>query len=117
MRDPNLAFQLRIPAFTGEPLIIINAYDDVGWDEAGRVKLHVDVRQGGKAIFTGLECALHGSSDGIKAKELAMSLISHPICTEDHTGEQVDWRCKYWEYLYFEKLHRYCDNNGNVRER
>jgi hypothetical protein len=126
MTNPNHAFTLRIRLFESEydrRLVTITAYDDLGWDSAGRVRLTVEVRHGGKVIFPRgqLTCALHGTSDGVKAKEFVMSLVAmRPGDTDDeyfagYTEAQLAWATEYGEALSCEREFRYCDENGNVR--
>lgn len=119
MTDPTLAFTLRIRA-GNDPMIIIRAFDDAGWDHAGRVKLRVEVRQGGKVIFPkgALYCAGHFLSDGIEAKELVLSLVGmRPGDTDceyfaDYTPEQLAWAREYGESIAWEADLRYRDDNG-----
>jgi hypothetical protein len=125
--DPNLAFTLRVRLYRNDArAIVIRVYDDLGWDEAGRVKLTCEVRHGGKVIFPRgqLHCALHGSSDGIKARELIMSLVAmHPSAGggegedyyADYSEEQLAWAEEHGEALDMEREVRYCDENGSVR--
>lgn len=125
MSDPNKCFTLRIPTYTGKTRtdIIIDAFDDLGWDSAGRVKLSVEVRHGGEVIFPRgqLHCALHGTSDGIKARELVMSLVAmKPGDTDedyfaDYSPAQRDWAETFGDELSMVRESRYCDANGNVR--
>lgn len=123
MPDLNLAFTLAVRSRKGEPLIIIRAFDDLGWDGAGRVKLTCEVRQGGVTIFPRgqLTCALHGSSDGVKARELVMSLVAmRPGDTDrdyfdGYTPSQLEWARANGEGLSCERKYRYCDANGAVR--
>jgi len=125
--DPNLAFTLRVRLFRREHdarLIVIKAFDDLGWDSAGRVKLSCEVSHGGKVIFRRgqLYCAVHGASDGIEARELIMSLVAmKPGDTDedyfsDYSPEQLEWVSKYGESLGCERESRYCDENGNVKK-
>lgn len=124
MSDSNQCFELRVKIFTDEPTVIIRAFDDAGWDSAGRVKLNVEVRQGGKVIFprSQLYCALHGPSDGNAAKELVMSLVSmkpgdtDPDFFDDYTEEQIAWVNRYGDYISIEREIRYCDESGDVRK-
>lgn len=127
MSDPNIAFTLRVRLYLPEHdkrLITITAYDNLGWDSAGRVRLTVEVRHGGKVIFPlgQLTCALHGTSDGIEARELAMSLVAmrpgdtDPDYFEGYTEAQIDWVTAHGEALGMEREIRYCDSEGNVRK-
>lgn len=123
MNDPNCCFTLRVQLYRKEHdprLIIIRAYDDLGWDSAGRVKLTCEVSHGGKIIFPRgqLYCAVHGSSDGIAAKELVMSMVAmHPSAGggegsdyyADYSPEQLAWAETYGEDLDVERSYRYCD--------
>lgn len=133
--DP-AAFTLRIRLYRPEHdkrLITITAFDGPitnefgwtsGWDSAGRVKLTVEVKHGSEVIFPAgqLHCALHGSSDGIAAKELAMSLVAmKPSDTdadyfEGYTPDQLAWATGHGEALDMERMTRYCDEDGNVRK-
>jgi hypothetical protein len=114
-------------------LIVITCYDGNittqfgsrgGWDSAGRVKLTVEVKHGQDVIFPvgQLCCALHGSSDGMAAKELVMSLVAmKPGDTDrdyfaDYTPEQLAWATEHGEALDMEREARYCDANGAVRK-
>lgn len=128
MTDANVCFVLKLALFlrSHDPrLVIIRAFDDLGWDDAGRVKLTVEVRHGGKVIFPRgkLTCALHGSSDGLKARELVLSLVAmRPEDTDadyfaDYTPEQLEWAETYGELIGAERETRYCDANGNPRTR
>lgn len=127
MSDP--AFTLRVRLYTRavDPrLIVIRAYDDCSpsWDEAGRVRIEVEVRHGGDIVFPRgkLYCALHGTSDGIRARELVMSLVAmRPGDTDeeyfaDYTPEQLEWATTHGEALSCEREFRYCDENGNPRK-
>lgn len=123
MSDLNQCFTLRVKHHDG--MIVIRAYDDLGWDNAGRIKLTCEVRQNGQVIFERgkLYCALHASSDGIKAKELVMSLVAmRPGDTDadyfaDYTPDQIDWASQYGEELSYERECRYCDpETGSVRD-
>jgi hypothetical protein len=127
MSDP--AFTLRVRPFRSAAdarAIMIRAYDDLvpGWDSAGRVRLTVEVRHGGEVIFPKgqLTCALHAESDGIKAKELVMGLVAmKPGDTDrdyfaDYTPAQLAWCEQYGEAIDLERMVRYCDEDGNVKE-
>lgn len=127
MSNLNLAFELRIrtaPTAGYGTTISIRAYDDLGWDSAGRVKLAVEVRHGSTVVFPKgqLTCAPHGTSDGIAAKELVMSLVAmRPGDTDadyfrDYTPEQLAWCQAHGEALSIEREARYCDEDGNVRK-
>ncbi|HEY6117460.1 MAG TPA: hypothetical protein VI172_16020 [Candidatus Dormibacteraeota bacterium] len=130
------AFTLRVRLYSPQHdkrLVTIAAFDgpipnafgwSSGWDSAGRVKLTVEVRHGGKVIFPvgRLCCALHGSSDGIAAKELVMSLVAmRPGDTDadyfaGYTPEQLAWVTEHGEALGIEREARYCDEDGNPRK-
>lgn len=130
------AFTLRIRLYNPEHdrrLITIAAFDGPvenkygwtsGWDSAGRVKLTCEVKHGSEVIFPAgqLYCALHGTSDGIKAKECVMSLVAmRPGDTDadyfaSYTPEQIAWVTEHGEALDGERERRYCDENGNVRK-
>lgn len=128
MSDPNKSFTLRVQLnlrSVDYQLITIHAYDDLGWDDAGRVRLTCEVRHRGVTIFPRgqLTCALHGTSDGIKAKELVMSLVAmHPSAGggegadyyADYTPAQLAWVETYGEALDSEREIRYCDDTGSV---
>lgn len=126
--DLDFCFTLRVRLYNNDKcLIVIRAFDDAGWDEAGRVKLNVEVRHDGKVIFPKgqLTCALHGSSNGIEAKELVMSLVAmHPSggggegedYYTDYSPEQLAWAEEYGEALDWERQCRYCDENGNLKK-
>lgn len=129
MSNPNVAFTLRIPLRSNlAPVgrVTITAYDDLvpQWDSAGRVRLTVEVKHGRAVIFPKgqLTCALHGTSDGIKAKELVMALVAmRPGDTdadyfEDYTAEQLAWVTEHGEAIGIEREARYCDQNGEVRK-
>ncbi len=116
--DQNVAFTLRIRLYTQDKRqVVIRAFDDAGWDSAGRVKLNVEVRHGGKVIFPKgqLYCALHGTSDGIAARELVLSLVAmKPGDTDeeyfkDYSPEQLDWVAEFAEPLDYARQARYCD--------
>lgn len=128
--DQNVAFTLRVKLYNSahdKRLIVIRVFDDLGWDSAGRVKLTCEVRHGGKVIFPRgqLYCALHGSSDGIKAKEAIMDLVGMAPDAgggegedyySDYTPEQIEWCNAHWEALGCERQARYCDENGNIKK-
>lgn len=129
MPSVNVAFTLRIKLYRPEHdkrAITIHAYDDLvpQWDSAGRIRLTCEVRHGGKVVFPKgqLTCALHGTSDGIKAKELIMSLVAmRPGDTDadyfaGYTPEQLAWVTEHGEALGAEREARYCDKDGNVRK-
>lgn len=132
MEDLNLAFTLRIRLFRDDltngiqinRTIIIRVYDDLGWDTAGRVKLTCEVKMEGKVIFPKgqLHCALHGTSDGIKARELVMSLVAMKPGDTDrdyfdgYTPAQLEWAEKFGELLSMEREFRYCDKNGDPKK-
>lgn len=123
-------FVLRIRLFNRDydpRVIVIRAYDDLipQWDWAGRTRLTVDVRHGGKVIFPKgqLTCAVHGASDSKKAKELVMALVAmrpgdtDPGYFADYTHDQLEWANTYGEALGVEREYRYCDpETGSVRE-
>lgn len=130
MSDP--AFTLKIKPFTSFHdcrQIVIRAFDDMTpqWDFAGRIRLTVEVRHGGKVIFPKgqLYCALHGSSDGIEAKELVCLLVGmHPSAGggeeadyySDYTPEQLEWVEAYGEHIDRVRSDRYCDpETGSCR--
>lgn len=130
MNDP--CFTLRVRLYTREHdarCITIRAYDDMvpSWDEAGRVRLTCEVKHGREVIFPKgqLYCALHGTSDGIAARELIMSLVGMAPDAgggegedyyADYTPEQIAWANEHWEALACEREARYCDENGNPRK-
>lgn len=127
MNDP--CFTLRLHAGTGQPLIIIRAYDNMSpsWDSAGRIRLTCEVRHGGQVIFPygQLSCALHGTSDGFKARELVLALVG--MAPQDRSGvgedyfadyseEQRDWADANYEELGMVRDARYCDpETGSVK--
>lgn len=125
--DLNCCFTLRVRLYNNDKrLIVIRAFDDAGWDEAGRVKLNVEVRHGGKVIFPKgqLTCALHGVSDGTEAKKLVMSLVAmyqgngsgvDDDYYKDYTAEQSAWSEAHGESLDAEWSYRYCDESGNPK--
>lgn len=128
--DPNRCFTLRVRLYRKEHdarVIVIHAYDDLGWDEAGRVRLTCEVRHGGKVVFPKgrLTCALHGSSDGVAAKELVLALVAmHPSAGggegeefyADYSPEQLAWVETHGESLDMVRDVRYCDpETGSVR--
>ncbi len=125
-RDPNIAFILKVRLRTDEPAIVIVAYDDMvpNWDSAGRQRLTVEVRQGGKVIFPKgqLYGAHHGSSDGVAAREHVMSLVAmKPGDTDDeyftdaqYTPEQLEWAEHNGDGLSYEREYRYCDTNSGA---
>lgn len=77
--DPNRAFQLRIPTYNPygkfEGHIIINAYDDQ-WGILNH-RMRLDVRQGGKTIFQGIEYTVpdDAASDSDTSKRIALYRI------------------------------------------
>ena len=127
MFDPNLAFTLRLQPFNRahDPhTIVIRAFDELGWDSAGRIKLTVEVRHGGKVIFPRgfLTCAVHGTSDGIAARELVCSLVGmRPGDTDEdyfagYSADQLAWAKAYGEHVSMIREGRYCDHKtGSVR--
>lgn len=129
MQDHNVAFMLRVRLYTKahDPHIItIRAYDNLGWDSAGRVRLTCEVKHGSRVIFPRgqLTCALHGTSDGIAAEELIMALVGMAPAARggegedyyaDYNPEQIAWANEHWEALGCEREARYCDENGDVR--
>lgn len=131
MSNPNIAFTLRIPLrmpgeYRRSANCIIRAYDDLvpQWDDAGRIRLTCEVRHDGKVVFPKgkLTCALHGTSDGIAARELVLSMVAtRPGDTDadyfaDYTPEQLGWVTEHGETLGMEAARRYCDQDGNVRK-
>ncbi len=123
MNDPAFTLRLRL----SDGVAVVRVYDDLGWDEAGRIKLTYEVRQGGKVIFPKgqLYGAIHGSSDGIRAKEHALSHIAmHPTdgsgvdddFYEGYTPEQIEWVEEHGEWIDMLRMSRYCDpETGEVR--
>lgn len=119
----NRCFTLKLQSGNDNRKIVIYTYDDLGWDSAGRVKLSVEVRHGGKVIFPRgqLYCALHGSSDGVKARELVLSLVAMKPGDTDadyfnaYTPDQKDWVEAHGDAISSERESRYCDENGNIR--
>lgn len=129
MSDPNCCFTLRVkPDYRKPATIIVNVFDDLGWDSAGRVKLTCEVRWAGEVIFPRkqLHCALHGSSDGLKARELVLSLLAmHPgdgngvddDFYEGYSKEQLDFVITHGEAIDMERQSRYCDSEtGECRK-
>lgn len=127
------AFLLRIPTAPTAgygTTISIRAYDDLvpRWDHAGRIRLTVEVKHGSKVVFPKgqLTCALHGSSDGIQAKELVMAMVAmHPGAGggegEDYyagyTPEQLAWCEGHGAALDMVRMNRYCDpETGECRD-
>lgn len=132
MSNPNVAFTLRMPLrmpgeYRRSANCIIRAYDDLVplWDSAGRIRLTCEVRHDGVVVFPKgqLTCAVHGTSDGIEAKELVMALVAmRPGDTDadyfaDYTPEQLAWVTEHGEALSMEREARYCDpKTGDVRK-
>ncbi len=126
IEDYTTAFTLRLQLYMKEHdprLVIVKAFDDVGWDEAGRCKLDIEVRHGGKVIFPRgvLYCAGHFASDSIQAKELVLSTVAmKPGDTENdyfdgYSPEQLAWAKEHGESVAMVKLDRYCDESGECR--
>ncbi len=129
MSDPNACFTLRVRLYNRDHdarIVTITAFDDLGWDSAGRVRLTCEVRHGGRVVFPRgqLTCALHGSSDGNAARELVMSMVGmHPSAGggegddyyEDYTPEQMQWAETHGDALCAESAARYCNDNGSIR--
>ena len=130
--DPNYLFTLRVPVFRG--IVIIHAYvNDEKSYFATHTRIDVEVlfrhidEKRARVIFTRGEtyCGLPAqySLDGINAKELVLSLVAmKPVDTDpdyfkDYTPEQLAFAEKYGEELDCVRQFRYCDANGNVRER
>jgi hypothetical protein len=127
------AFILRVQTHTGahslcercakHPTITIAVWDDhfrPEWDSAGRVRLTCEVRHGGEVIFPKgqLYCAVHGASDGIRARELILSLVAmHPSdgngvgddFYEGYSPEQLEWVEAHGEEIDCVRMDRYCD--------
>jgi hypothetical protein len=116
MSSINEAFSLRIPGADGRR-ITVTAYDGLGWDSAGRVRLTVEVRHAGRVIVPRgqLTCALHGTSDGTSARELVLALVGmKPGDTdrdyfEGYTPAQLEWARTHGETIDCEREFRYCD--------
>lgn len=126
MSDPNVAFRLCLTLYKSvydKRRIIVTAFDDLGWDSEGRSRLTCEVRHGGEVIFPRgqLHCALHGTSDGTKARDLVLSLVGmRPGDTDeeyfsDYTDRQREWATEYGEEINLERERRYCDYNGNLK--
>lgn len=121
MSEP--AFTLKLQLYRNDSRqIVIRVYDDLvpQWDSAGRIRLTCEVRHGGKVIFPKgqLYCALHGSSDGRRAKELILSMVAmHPSdgsgvgddFYRDYTPAQLEWVECYGDAINWERSARYCD--------
>lgn len=116
--DP--CFTLHIRLHTTKKRIVIRAFDCLGWDEAGRIKLTYEVREGDKLIFPAgqLYSAVHGASDSIRAKEHTLAHIAmHPTdgsgvdddFYEGYTPEQIAWVEEHGEAIDIERMDRYCD--------
>ncbi len=126
-QDQNVAFALHIKLYRDDKRqVVIRAFDDSSWDEAGRVKLEIEVKHGRKVIFPRgqLYCALHGSSNSDEAKELVMSTVAmRPGDTDeeyfaDYTPEQLAWASEHGEEIRSEAQARYCDpETGEVRKK
>ncbi len=142
MSDP--CFTLRIQLFNGahemcercakHSTIFVRCYDDhfsPNWDSAGRVRLTYEVSHAGEVIFPKgqLYGAIHGSSDGIAAREHVLAHIAmHPGDSsgvdddfdddfyEGYTAAQLEWLEAHGEALDMERMTRYCDENGNPRK-
>lgn len=124
----NPCFVLRVNLYRDQSPITIYAFDDLtpGWDDAGRVRLTCEVRQGSRVVFPygQLTCALHGISDGIAARELVMSLVAMAPDAgggegedyyADYTPDQIAWANEHHEAIDCERQDRYCDDNGGLR--
>ena len=129
MSDPACTMRIKLYRKPG-PLVIVKIFDDhfaPNWDSAGRVRLTYEVRHGGKVIFPKgqLYGAIHGSSNGVRAKEHALAHIAmHPgdgsgvddDFYEGYTKDQLDWVTAHGEALDMERMDRYCDEDGNPRK-
>lgn len=122
-KDANRAFTLHLKPFTNEAPIVVHVYDDLGWDDAGRIRIYLEVRQSGKVIFPRgqLYGALHGTSDGIRAREHALAILEMKPGDTDaeyfdgYTPEQLAWATRYGDEISCIRQERYCDENGEVR--
>lgn len=129
--DPNIAFTLRLKLYNpnhDRRVLVVHVFDHLGWDDAGRVKLTYEVRHGGKVIFPmgQLYGAVHGPSDGARAKEHVLSHIAmYPgdgsgvgeDFYEGYTPEQLKWVTTYGEAINIERSDRYCNpEDGSVKE-
>lgn len=115
--DLNRAFTLRLRAARNEPLVIVNVYDN--WQIGPRVRLDIEVRQGGRVIFPrgALWVGLpgHWSSDGRQAREAVLSCVAmRPGDTDrdyfdGYTPEQLDWARAHGETIAMIAADRYGD--------
>lgn len=115
----NRAFTLRVRLRTDEPMIIIHAYDGPHVHPAGRSRLDLEVRQGGRTIFArgDLWITIPGfwATDGAKAKEAALSCVAmrpgdtDPDYFAHYSDEQLDWARANGEALSCEGENRYGD--------
>jgi hypothetical protein len=108
------------------PTVIIHAFEApyYQYSATGHTRIDVEVRQGGKTIFSlgDTYCAVpRGTSlDGIEAKALVLSLVAmrpgdtDPSYFDSYTPEQLAWAKEYGDFLNCEKERRYCDENGEV---
>lgn len=123
--DLSHLFTLRVRVRTDRPTIVIHAFDGNHVGEYGHSRIDVEVRMGGKTIFARGDtyCAVPAGTtlDGIKAKDLVMSLVAMmPGDTDDeyfasYTPEQLAFAEEYGDFLDCERQLRYCDENGEVR--
>jgi hypothetical protein len=127
--DPNYLFSLRVPVFRG--IVLINAFESIKAPSHARIDVEVSFRQiddrKSHIIFPHgqLYCGLPNQYplDGIRARELVLSLVAmrtgsaDPDYFEDYTSEQLAFAEQYGEELDCVRQFRYCDANGNVRER
>jgi hypothetical protein len=128
--DPAFLFELRVRPYRREydpRVIVIRAYDGNHTDpDTGHMRILVSVRNGGKVVFPlgQLYCAVNRwtSIDGIKARELVMSLVGmKPGDTDEdyfagYSHDQLAWAEAHGEAISCEREARYCDpETGAVR--
>lgn len=123
---PDYLFTLRV--WTTEGMITIHAFDANFQDpHTGHSRIDVVVKHRGKFIFERgtLWCGVNRwtTLDGIAARELVMSLVAmRPGDTdadffEPYSPEQLAWVTKYSDVIGMVREERYCDENGNLKER
>ena len=125
--NPNVAFQLRLRPYRKEHdarTITVTAFDDAGWDSAGRIKMEYEVKHGKDVIFPRgtLYGAVHGASDGIRAKEHALACVEMKPGDTDadyfagYTPEQLEWVAAHGDAISMIRSDRYCDpETGDCR--
>lgn len=124
--DPSFLFTLRVP--TSEGMVVIHAYENTQRrSNHGHTYIDIAVRLNGEQVFKrgDLYVGIPAGTciDGIYAKEAVLSCVAmKPGDTDEeyfdsYTSEQRTFAESLGEELSMVRQFRYCDENGNVKDK